>query len=384
MKILLVGEYSGFHNALKNGLESLGHEVLVIGNRDGFKRFPVDEEIDSIWFKRYWLLRKLKNALYLAFHIDISSFELRYRFNKIKPTLKNFDIVQLINSCPFVSLPKTERKLLEYIFDNNKDHFLIAGGTETPWMEYLFNEHKAYSIITPMFEDPTLKAHYASALKYLKPRYKEHYNFVFQNIRKIIPIDCDYVMAYRGNEKVVSLIPTPMDLEKLHYKRLEFEGPIIIFCGINTTNQYAKGIPYFLKALDILKEQYGNKIQIKVTRDLPYSEYINAYDDAHILLDQCLSYDQGYNGREAMARGKIVVSGAGDLWKETYRIDELEMPLIPAKPDVDYLVEAISKMIENPAEMEAMSQRARDFIHQHHDHIAVAKKYLAAWGFPEE
>ena len=42
MKILLIGEYSGLHNSLKDGLQLNGHSVTLLGTGDGFKNFPVD------------------------------------------------------------------------------------------------------------------------------------------------------------------------------------------------------------------------------------------------------------------------------------------------------------------------------------------------------
>ena len=42
MKILLVGEYSRLHNSLKEGLLKLGHQVVLIGMEDGFKKYPTD------------------------------------------------------------------------------------------------------------------------------------------------------------------------------------------------------------------------------------------------------------------------------------------------------------------------------------------------------
>jgi len=42
MNILLIGEYSRLHNSLKEGLQELGHNVVILGFKDGFKDFPVD------------------------------------------------------------------------------------------------------------------------------------------------------------------------------------------------------------------------------------------------------------------------------------------------------------------------------------------------------
>ena len=45
MKILLLGEYRRLHNSLKEGLVALGHEVIIVGCGDKFKKFPVDYSI---------------------------------------------------------------------------------------------------------------------------------------------------------------------------------------------------------------------------------------------------------------------------------------------------------------------------------------------------
>ena len=42
MRILLIGEYSNFHNSLKQGLIKKGHEVILAAEKDGFKSLPVD------------------------------------------------------------------------------------------------------------------------------------------------------------------------------------------------------------------------------------------------------------------------------------------------------------------------------------------------------
>ena len=37
---------------------------------------------------------------------------------------------------------------------------------------------------------------------------------------------------------------------------------------------------------------------------------IKNYEQAHIILDQVYAFDQGYNALEAMAKGKVVFTGA--------------------------------------------------------------------------
>lgn len=378
MKILLLGEYSGFHNNLKQGLLELGHEVTLISSGDGFKQYPSDIKIE-IWFKKYFFLKKIKNALFFFTRIDLASIELYYRFKKNKKLLIDFDVVQLINSIVFLGTPSIETKLLNYIFKKNTKIFMIAGGMDVPWVDYMLNKNTSFSSFTPYLENPSLKKYFLSGLKYTKFNFKKHYNFVYKNLNGIIPIDMDYEIVYNGLPKATPLIPTPINILKHPFKKLNLEQKIIIFCGINTTNQYAKGVQYFLKALNVIEEKYKNKVIIKITKNLPYNDYMEVYNEAHILLDQCLSFDQGYNGREAMAKGKVVFSGANDDFKKHYNITEENMPLIEAKPDVDYLVNKLSELIENPIKIKDISIRARKFIEQYHNHINIAQKYVDTW-----
>jgi len=42
MKILIIGEYSGFASNLKMGFKSLGHETILFSWGDGFKKIKTN------------------------------------------------------------------------------------------------------------------------------------------------------------------------------------------------------------------------------------------------------------------------------------------------------------------------------------------------------
>jgi glycosyltransferase involved in cell wall biosynthesis len=151
----------------------------------------------------------------------------------------------------------------------------------------------------------------------------------------------------------------------------------MLFLGINQWSYHQKGIAYFEKALSIIKEKYSDKIEIIIVKNIPYSDYINLYNKAHILLDQLYGYDQGYNALEAMAKGKVVFTNADDIFEKHYNLSE--KVAVNAEPNVDYLVAQLSFLIENPNEIKAIGKRARAFIEKEHDHLKIARKYLAVW-----
>ena len=129
MKILLIGEYSRLHNSLKEGLQKNGHKVTLLGSGDGFKNYPVDIKIDSIFFnlKLFKLFAKLIDRL---FKISLNELEMYYKANKIISDLKGYDVVQLINENAFRTLPSLEILLIKTLMKNNEKLFLEKYGNE--------------------------------------------------------------------------------------------------------------------------------------------------------------------------------------------------------------------------------------------------------------
>ena len=119
MRILLVGEYSRFHNSLKEGLVELGHEILIIGDND-FKNYPLDISVFAKAFKKNYLLNKFRQGIFRLFKFDLAQVETAYRFYTNRKKLVGFDVVQLINEYPLQSTVFLEKKMLGYILMINQ------------------------------------------------------------------------------------------------------------------------------------------------------------------------------------------------------------------------------------------------------------------------
>lgn len=376
MKILLIGEYSRLHNSLKEGLQKLGNEVTILGFKDGFKDFPVDYQLEKKWDNG--LLKKVKLAVLLLSGFDITSYFTYRQFKKNKLNLNGFDVVQLINENSFFCNYHFEKKILKYIFLSNPKTFLLSCGDDYIYVNYNFLNQNNKSIVQPYLAGKIDKKNFINVLKFRKKEFKKLHEFVYNNIKGVIASDLDYHIPLQKNQKYLGLIPNPINTEKLVFTPPEINDKIIIFHGINRENYFKKGNDFFEKALDIIKEKYPEKIEIIIVENIPYKDYINLYNKAHILLDQCFAYDQGYNALEAMAKGKVVFTGAEKEFLEHYNLQEDEVA-INAKPDVDYLVEKLSMLIENPSIIEAIGIKARNFIEKEHNYIKIAEKYLAVW-----
>jgi len=373
MKILLVGEYSRLHNSLKEGLEAIGHQVTIIASGDYFKNYPADIKLHRSFDKG--LGRKIKIAVYKLFKKDITSILLIKQAFKYKNLLKNHDVVQLINERALGAQPKDEQKLIHFLKEHNSKLFLLCCGTDYLSVKYAYDKNFRYSILTPFFKGKVTPKEYNNVLSYIKPTYLNHHQFVYKNIQGVIASDMDYHLPMKDHPKYLGLIPNPINTDKISYTENPVNDKIIIFHGINKANFYKKGNDFFEEALKVIKNKYPNKTEIIISENVPYNEYINSYNKAHILLDQIYAYDQGYNALEAMAKGKVVFTGAETEFLDYYKLQEDEV-CINALSNVDYLVEKLSWLIENPEKIIEIGFNARKFIENYHDYRKIAQLYV--------
>ena len=378
MKILLVGEFSRLHNSLKEGLLALGHEVVLVNNGDGFKNFPADISIRAAFFKS-----KLGNIprqiWFRLFKFDLALLEHGIRFWRISKKLNNFDVVQLINERPIQTISKLELFLLKRIFKQNNKIFLMCCGIDYMTVSHMLKQKDRYSVMNPYFEGiPEAKKQYDYYFDFLTKSHQKIHHFLYENSFGVIASDLDYVAPLIENENYLGMVANPINIDKIGSSETAISGKISIFLGINSGNSFTKGTSFFEKALVIIQEKYPNLIEVVITTDIPYIEYQQHFKKAHILLDQVYGLDQGFNALEAMAEGKVVFTGAESEFLNHYNLQEDEVAL-NALPDVNYLVEKLSNLIENPSEINRIGQNAIAFIKKEHHYITQAQKYLKLW-----
>jgi len=377
MKILLVGEYSRLHNSLKEGLIELGHEVIILGNQDGFKKFPIDIKVNS-FFSKNAFLKKTVSLVHKLFRINLISLENAIQWYYSINKMKNFDIVQLYNESIAKTYPSLEIKIINQIIKSNKKVFLLSCGVDFTSVKFAHDKKFRYSILTPLHENEQLKDYYKFILNKLKPQNYKLHNFIFNNIKGVIASDIDYHIPLLNNSNYLGLIPNPINTNKIDFIPLDLGDKIIIFHGINRSGFIKKGNIFFELALERIQKKYKDRIEVIVTEDLPYNEYIQHYRNCHILLDQVYAYDQGYNALEAMAMGKVVFTGAEKEWLDYYNLKE-DTIAINALPNEVYIEKKLEWLILNPHEIIKISKQARQFIEKEHNYIESAKKYLDAW-----
>ena len=377
MKILLLGEYSNLHNSLKQALINMGHEVLLVCNADGFKKYETDILIKS-HLEDYLLFKLIARLFVRIFKINIFEIEIYLRAKKIVNKLQGFDVVQLINENSFKTSPLLEIKLLKKIFKNNNKVFLLSCGVDSVSVKYAMSKKLKYSILTPLFENARLKKKYKPILKYERENYLALGKFVQEHVNGIISSDLDYHIPYFNKKKYLGMIPNPINIQKIKYYGINKSKKISILHAINSSNKIKKGNKFFEEALEIIDKKFKSKINIITTYDLTYKEHLENLKKCDILLDMVYAYDQGYNALEAMAMGKIVFTGAEEEWLKLYNIKE-DTAVINAVPNTIRIIEKLVWLIENPKMLKSISVNARKFIEKNHDFEKIAIKYIKTW-----
>ncbi|RXG13342.1 glycosyltransferase involved in cell wall biosynthesis [Leeuwenhoekiella aestuarii] len=371
MRILLVGEYSNLHNSLKSGLLEVGHQVTLISTGDAFKKLPADILFSAKRIENNSIMRFLQKAIFKVFRFDIAFLEIGYRCLDWLVDQKKYDVIQLINEYPFKTPYFLEKKIIKRL--RNLTHRLVVLACGDDYI-YLKNIDKLP--YHPILQHPDIDFPFSK--KYLTIRHKKYHDFVFQQKDLIISSDLDYHPIYKGVKDYYGLIPNPVNLSNFQLKPQKESSKIIIFHGVNRTNYHKKGNDFFDAALAIIQQKYQDQIEVISVTTIPYAEYIQTYKKADIILDQTYALDQGYNALEAMAQGKVVLTGAGKLFCKTYNLEPNSIA-IHTIPDAERIAADLEELILNPNRIREIGLAARLFIKKHHNYKIISKKYVEAW-----
>lgn len=363
MRILLIGEYSRLHQTLAEGLRTLGHDVTVASDGDGFKNYKRD--ID--------LFRK-SSSLYDTF-VSLSSTI------KSFADFKGFDVVQLINPSFTPQNVRVNGYLYNKLKKNNRKVFLGAFGDDSYWVRMCmdglllrYSEFYVNGTPTDLSYNKRLVTKWIdSGLEHLNRK-------IAVTSHGIIACLYEYYKAYESDflQKLV-YIPLPVNTDILRYAPVK-EAPekIIFFIGINRERSEFKGTDIMEKALLRIKDKYPEEVIISRAESVSYEQYNKMVSEAHIVLDQLYSYTPAMNALNAMAMGKIAVSGGEPEMYNMLR-ETANKPVINVFPTEEDVFDKLEFLVLNKEIIPKLSEDSRRFVEDHHSYIKVARQYLDFW-----
>ena len=124
MNVLLFGEFNRSQWNIREGLKKLGHEVVLVSTRDGFKKVQVDIEIKDPY--RNPFLKKIRSALIRIFNFDISAISILRQIKSQESLLSGYDVVQLINEAPFDFNRTYQQEIFDLLVKWNSSVFLLS------------------------------------------------------------------------------------------------------------------------------------------------------------------------------------------------------------------------------------------------------------------
>lgn len=376
MKILLLGEYSGVHANLSSALRTENFEVLSVHSGDGYKNINADIYIS---YKRYNSKNKIISMFFQIYYKLLSLFGLKgifqiHKYNKILKELKGYDVVQLIN--PFFLTDFgfiVNFMVFKKLKAQNNKFFLCALGDDYYWVKSCLTKKYKYSMFDRL-KFKTFKNYSSQLLWVVNPFYIFLNKYIVKNVNAVIPGLYEYYFAYKNTDKCTEIVPIIMEVKN---KKMNISYPIKIFHGWQFGKEYQKGNDVIHEVIMQLKNKYSEKIEYQVVGGVPFSEYINKFNDCHIFVDQCYSYDTGVNGLLGMSHSKVVLSGFESEVQDYYSLEY--SPLVNITPDKLQLFKSIEFLILNPLKIQEYSLNASKFIEKYHSSEYIIPKYKKIW-----
>ena len=357
LNILLLGEYSNYHNNLAKGLKHLNHNVVLANAGDHYKNFYRD--IDLSYQSNNKFLTNIKR-IWIE-NTKINSF-------------KDFDIIQIINPNVFSRFGNNIQLFKKLIF-NNKKVFLSAVGDDYFWW-------KAYR------EGKFNKSPHGGALKDEKKTksiwetsnsFIDANRFLAENVHGIIPGSLSYEIPYKHFSNCRKVILQPINTEEYNSLENTLKDKIIFYHGAQLGRYGFKGTNAIDKAMNTMVSKYPSDLTYLRTDSLPYNKYIQIINKTNILIDQTNFIEPTMNALISMLMGKVVMGGCEDVFLKTHKLKQT--PLINITNDANQIYSQVEWILDNKEEVMKLSITGREFVKNNHDTIHIAQKFLQEWSY---
>lgn len=362
MKILFVGDYSGFHATLASELRRRGHSCTVVSN--GSTYMNTERDISLCRAPGF-----------------IGSVKYLFDVFRVMDKLRGYDVVQLINA-HFLNLKpgKLSYFLRALKRDNDliclshcsTDHYYAKAmlkGELLQYSEYGFNgKHTEFSLNCSDTIDG-----------WLLPVCKAWADQVYDDVDCAVSALYEYHKVWEpifGDR--LSYIGIGVDTQRLAYQPIPDDGPLRVLVAIKPDTAPNKGIRLLHNQLQILQQRHPNKIELLVAEKLPLTDYLRLAESCHVVADQIYSYTPATNALQSMALGKVVISGGEEDYYRFIGEDNLR-PIINIDPRNDNFADFLEPIL---LDRKALQQRSRDgrlLVEKHNDIRVVADRLLQAW-----
>lgn len=356
MRILLLGEHSGIHAELKQGLTALGHEVLLVSNGASWRKIGADINLMGGGKGIVGKVGRLARPFQLI------------------PKFGEFDVVQLVHTDVFRNFLGTNRIVIREALKRSAKVFLSVSGCDPAF--YQFNN--AGSGSAALCESCKLRDLKRSTCRY-QTEDQAHWNDeIIANVDGVIPWAYEYGQAFREFQNVPNLMetmPFPISVENIPYFPNRSGAKVVFFHGLN--REGFKGTDLITAAMENLRKRYPNDVDVIVDGRMPLKQYQDLLRRVNVVIDQLYSLSYGMNALYSMAHGKVVLAGNDRGVMESIGLGDC--PIVSITPDIRAIEAAMKRVLETKDRMEDIGAASRRFVSEHHASQTVAARFVDLW-----
>lgn len=360
MKILLLGDYSNVHNTLAKGFRALGHQVTVASDGDGWKDYPRDIDLKRNLDSRFGRLSFL------------------WRLMKALPSMRGYDVVQLINPIFFELKAERIMPFYRYLRRHNGKIVLGAFGMDHYWA-------KVNTDIRPLrYSDFNIGDSIRTDIE--AQRFRDEWTGTAkETLNREIASDADGIVAglyeyWATYNEIPELrdkmrfIPFPIEMPE-HPDTSWDSGPLKIFAGISRGRSAYKGTDIMLAAAQEVQRRHPGLIGLQIAEGVPFEQYRRMMEGSDAILDQLYSYTPSMNSLLAMSKGIIDIGGGEPENYDILGENELR-PIVNVQPSYESVVQEIERLALHPERIADLKRQSVEYVRRHHEYVKVAQQYI--------
>lgn len=193
----------------------------------------------------------------------------------------------------------------------------------------------------------------------------------------LIPSCYDYAICHEDSHKLTTHVPFLWNITNTPERCIDLSSgkAIRIFHGIGRKG--FKGSSKIMDALRRLEIEYKDSIKVAMPERVSYSEYKKYLEGCDIFVDQCNSYSYGMAAVEALALGKVVLSGAEPEALKYMKAQDC--PVINILPDSTDIYNKLKCLLDEQCELVNISKQSREFAERFHSPKNVLPKLYDIW-----
>lgn len=363
MKILFIGDYSNLHTTLARELRKMGHQADVLSDGCGYMNLSTD----------FYLKRQpgIKGSFKYLFDI----------FNLL-PKIKDYDVVQLINS-NFLSLkPQKIKYFFDIIKKQNRSTFLTLAGNDYFYVKACYDaklfRYSEFKIGNNFTAGHLAKpSHMYGWMSYANKHWAE---YLLSNIDGAMAVLPEYEMPVRDilGEKVC-FTNLPVDFSELPSNPVNFkDDKVNLLIGMRSKVEDFKGTKILYKIAKELEEEMSGKVSVDLVKDVSLKEFLDRMSQSDIVLDQLYSYSPAMTALYGMALSKVVATGAQPEYYEAIGNPE-DKPLFSLSPLDTDVKERLKLLIDNKEEILKRGSQSFKIVKDNNDSKLVAQRFLNHW-----